>query len=393
MAERWLSEAVVARDAVRFALPPSMGHLGPGDVVRLTEDRAEARRWRIDRIERAGAITVDAIRVEPGVYRPARVIEGEASLRAFRPPIPVWPMFLDLPLLRGDEVPHAPYIAATATPWPGAAAAWISAQQTGGYALNTTIALPSIMGRTVTPLAAARPGVWDRGPALRIRVKGGSLESAGPEALLSGVNLMAIGDGSAEGWELLQFADARLVSVGLWDISTRLRGQAGTDAFMPDVWPAGSIVVLLDGAAQQVDIAPTARNQLRHWRIGPATRAPDDASYNHTAAAFRGAGLRPLSPCHIEARGRSVSWIRRTRIQGDGWDGPDVPLGEAQELYLVRLVQNGAVLAQAQVSAPAWVVPQDAWSSAMAGGAFSVEVAQLSDTFGPGPYARRIFNA
>ena len=393
MAERWLSETIVARDAVRFALPPSLGHLGPGDVVRLTEDRAEARRWRIDRVERAGAITVDAVRVEPGVYRAARVIEGETSSRAFVPPIPVWPVFLDLPLLRGDEVPHAPHLAVTATPWPGASAAWASAQQIGGYGLNTTIAQPSVMGQTVAPLMAARPGVWDRGPALRIRVKGGTLESATPEALMSGANLLAIGDGSAEGWELLQFAEARLISPGLWEIAMRLRGQAGTDAFMPAVWPVGSTVVLLDGAAQQVDLAPSARNQLRHWRIGPATRAPDDASYRSIAAAFRGAGLRPLSPCHIEVKGRAVSWIRRTRIQGDGWEGPDVPLGEAQELYLVRLVQSGNLLAQAQVSAPHWTIPQEIWSSAMAGGGFAIEVAQLSDTFGSGPYARRMINA
>ena len=210
---------------------------------------------------------------------------------------------------------------------------------------------------------------------------------------MAGANLMAIGDGTAEGWELLQFAEARLISPGLWELSMRLRGQAGTDALMPEIWPVGSTVVLLDGAAQQVDLAPSARNQLRYWRIGPATRAPDDASYRPVGAAFRGAGLRPLSPCHITLKGRAISWIRRTRIQGDGWDGPDVPLGEAQELYLIRLVQSGNVLAQAQVATPHWNVPQDVWSSAMAGGAFAVEVAQLSDTFGPGPYARRMINA
>lgn len=393
MAERWLSESLVARDAVRFALPPSLSHLGPGDVVRLAEPRAGARRWRIDRIERAGAITVDAVRVEPGVYRPARVVEGEAVARAFVPPIPVWPLFLDLPLLRGDEAPHAPHLAVTATPWPGAAAVWVSTEQVGGYGLNMTVAAPSVMGVTMGPLSAARPGVWDRGPALRVRVKGGNLEAASVEALMSGANLMAIGDGSAEGWELLQFAEARLVSAGVWEIAIRLRGQAGTDAFMPEVWPAGSTVVLLDGTAQQVDLPPSARNQLRHWRIGPAARSPDDASYRHIAAAFRGAGLRPLSPCHLEISGRVVTWIRRTRVQGDGWDGPDVPLGEAQERYSARLVRDGQVLAQAVVSEPRWAVPENAWTQAMAGGDFAVEVAQLSDTFGAGPFARRMIDA
>ncbi|MFO1165794.1 MAG: hypothetical protein U1E55_11630 [Paracoccus sp. (in: a-proteobacteria)] len=271
--------------------------------------------------------------------------------------------------MRGDEAPHAPHLAVTATPWPGATAVWVSAEQAGGYSLNATIPQPSVMGHTLAPLSAARPGVWDRGLGLRIRVKGGTLESATPEALMSGANLLAIGDGSSEGWELLQFADARLISAGVWEISTRLRGQAGTDALMPDVWPVGSIVVLLDGAAEQVDLAPTARNQLRHWRIGPASRSPDDASYRHIAAAFRGAGLRPLSPCHLELRGRVVSWIRRTRISGRWLGRSGCALGEAQaELHSVRLVQNGNALAQAQVAVPTWTsVPQEVWSSAMAG--------------------------
>jgi hypothetical protein len=245
---------------------------------------------------------------------------------------------------------------------------------------------------TLGPLGAARPGAWDRGPALRLQVKGGQLDTASETALLGGANLVAIGDGSAEGWELMQFRDARLISAGVWEISARLRGQAGTDALMPQVWPAGSIVVVLDGSARQVDLPPSARNQLRHWRIGPGTRAPDDASYRHIAAAFRGAGLRPLSPCHLRANGNEVTWIRRTRVQGDGWDGPDVPLGEAQERYSVRLVQNGNVLAQALVGEARWVVPLEKWNQARAAGAFAIEIAQLSDTFGAGPIARMMID-
>ncbi|MTH33902.1 host specificity protein [Paracoccus limosus] len=392
VAERWLSETLISRDTLRFALPPSLDHLGPGDVVRLVEAKGDAKRWRIDRVERGEAMTVDAVRVEPGVYRPARVIESQTMVRAFNPPIPVWPVFLDLPLLRGDEAPDAPYLAVTATPWPGSVAAWVSSQQVGGYARNTTLPTRSIMGVTLGPLAAARPGAWDRGPALRLQVKGGQLESASGTALLGGVNLVAIGDGSAENWELMQFRDARLISAGVWEISARLRGQAGTDALMPQVWPAGSIVVVLDGSARQVDLPPSARNQLRHWRIGPGTRAPDDASYRHIAAAFRGAGLRPLSPCHLRANGNEVTWIRRTRVQGDGWDGPDVPLGEAQERYSVRLVQNGNVLAQALVGEARWVVPLEKWNQARAAGAFAIEIAQLSDTFGAGPIARMMID-
>lgn len=87
-----------------------------------------------------------------------------------------------------------------------------------------------------------------------------------------------------------------------------------------------------------------------------------------------------------------MSWIRRTRIQGDGWDGPDVPLGEAQERYSVRLIQNGSLVAHAMTDQPRWVVPLEKWNQVKAAGAFAIEVAQLSDTFGAGPTARMVFN-
>ncbi|MBD9525577.1 glycoside hydrolase TIM-barrel-like domain-containing protein [Paracoccus sp. PAR01] len=392
MTDRWLSETLVARDTMRFALPPSKGHLGPGDVVLMEDRRGNTRRWRIDRLERAGALTVDAVRVEPAVYRPSVSVESDSRARAFVPPVPVLPVFLDLPLLRGDEKPHAPHLAVTATPWPGSVAVWVAPESTGGYARNIVVPTPSVIGVTLSPLAAARPGVWDRGAPLRVKVKGGTLEAATETALRSGANLLAIGDGSPEGWELLQFRDATLISAGTWEISTRLRGQAGTDAFMPNVWPSGSMVVLLDGAAEQVELAPSSRNQMRYWRVGPATRSPDDPSYRSVAGAFRGAGLRPLSPCHLAVSGTTISWIRRTRIDGDGWDGPDVPLGEAEERYSVRLVRDGAVLAQSLTDAARWTVPAATWAAARAGGNFVVEVAQLSDAFGPGPFARMPIN-
>lgn len=392
LAERWLSESLVARDTIRLALPPSMDHLGPGDVIRVHEERAQPKRWRIDRLERAGAVLIDAVRVEPDVYLPALVQDSSPLIRRYAPPMPVWPVIMDLPLLRGDEPAHTPYIAATATPWPGQVSVWLSSDPAGGYALNGQLRLPSAMGETQTSLRAARAGVWDRGPALVVKMKGGTLQSAGPESLLAGANLLAIGDGSPEGWELLQFADARLVGRDLWELSMRLRGQAGTDAFMRQVWPAGSVAVLLDGAALMADLPPSARGQARHWRIGPATRDPEDGSFTQIETRLRGAGLRPLSPCHVTLRGQQLGWTRRTRIGGDGWDGPEVPLGEERETYSVRISVGTAIIAQAVVSQPHWSIPSGVWNQLRQSEGFAVEIAQLSDEFGPGPFVKRKFN-
>lgn len=392
VADRWITEAEVARDTARFVLPPSRKALGPGDVILSQMAGQETRRWRIDRVERAGAITVDAIRVDPGLYSPRLSHHEQGGIRRYLPPLPVRPVFLDLPLLRGDEVPHAPYLAVAANPWPGTVAAYVSAEAEGGFDLNLLVERRALIGRTLTPLARAQPGVIDRGAPLRLRLPNDGLRSVTTRALLSGANALAIGDGSIDRWEVMQFAKAELVAPNVWEISQRLRGQAGSDALMPDSWPAGSLVVLLDGGARQVDLPPSARGQERFWRIGPASRSPDDASYRSRTTEAPGIGLRPYTPCHLRMNGREITWVRRSRIDSDGWDGPDIPLGEGSERYLLRLSSNGRLLVEAEVGQPSYSITQTIWLQ-MPPGPVTVQVAQLSQSFGRGPFARREFNA
>ena len=77
------------------------------------------------------------------------------------PPVPVFPLFLDLPLLKGDEVPHAPHVAVTARPWPGSAAVYSSGSD-DGYALNLLVPDPATLGVLEAPLLAGPVGLIDR---------------------------------------------------------------------------------------------------------------------------------------------------------------------------------------------------------------------------------------
>lgn len=384
--ERWLAEARVARDTARFGLPPSAARLGVGDVVALG-----GARWRIDRVEQGEAAEVEAVRIERSVYQASDSAEGRAVPAAFVPPVPVEPVFLDLPLMTGDEVPHAPHLAVAASPWPGQVGVWDAAGG-DGLALNTLIAAPSIVGVTETALAKAPPGLWDRGAPLRVRLSAGALSSSGDPALLNGANLLAIGDGSTDRWELLQFAEATLVAPLTWDLSRRLRGQAGSDAVMPDVWPAGSTVVVLDGAPRQVALATAARGLARTWRIGVAARGVDDAAVVERIEAFQGIGLRPYAPVHLSVRpvagGREATWIRRTRIDGDSWESPEVPLAEDREAYVVRVLDGGTVRREVEVAAPRWTYDDGLRLEDGLTGGFGLAVAQLSARFGAGPFRR-----
>lgn len=342
IAERWLAEARVARDTARFALPPSRLGLGAGDVVELPGEGG-AETYRIDRVEHAGALAMEAVRTEAETYTPSDTVQEAVRNRPFVTPVPVFPLFLDLPLLTGSEVPHAPHLAVTARPWPGSAAVF-SAASDEGYALNTVMPDPAVLGVLEQPLAAGPVGRIDRGGVLRVRLTAGELASVTLLEMLNGANAAAVGDGSSDLWEVIQFQAATLMGPRVWELTGLLRGQAGGDAVMPEVWPAGSYFVRLDGAVRQIGMDLAARRLARHYRIGPGLRPPEDPSYRHLVAAFDGIGLRPYAPVHlrerIEAGDRYYSWVRRTRIGGDSWEFEEVPLGEAFERYRVRVMQG-----------------------------------------------------
>ncbi|MEQ6247746.1 glycoside hydrolase TIM-barrel-like domain-containing protein [Sulfitobacter sp. HNIBRBA3233] len=395
VAERWLNEARIARETVRFALPPSQLGVRAGDVISVPADQREgASLYRVDSVEQAEFQHLEAVRIDPQLYDPAPLDDEGAPLRRFVAPLPVLPVFLDLPLLRGDEVPFAPYIAATASPWPGSVALY-SSQAGEDYAENTVLPARAIVGTTRTPLSATCPGLIDRGEGLEVRLISGRLESVSRAALLGGANLAAIGDGGKDNWEVFQFQTATLAGPGTYILSNRLRGQAGSDGLMPDIWPAGSQFVLLSGAVRQIALERNLRGVAQTYRIGPAHRPIDDGSYRELTLAFDGNGLRPYAPAHLRASQRqdgavALDWIRRTRLDGDPWEGPDVPLGEESEMYLVRIEKNGTLLREELTSQPQYLYSAAAQSADGASIPFTARVAQISATYGAGLFAQRI---
>lgn len=388
--ERWLSEARVSRDAVRFALPLSQQALGAGDRVRLPREAGDMT-VRIDRVEQTTHQLIDAVRVEPDVYQPADFPDDPTPSRRFVTSGPVLPLFLDLPLTTGDEVPHAPHLAVTADPWPGDVAVYDAAED-AGYVLNGLVGVASTVGVTLTSVARAPSGLVDHATQIEVGLTSGSLFSVSETGLLGGANLAAIGSGDPGGWEIIQFRTAELSGPGLWRLRHLLRGQFGTDALTPEVLAKGAYCVLLDGTPRQIALASALRGQARHFRVGPADKAYDHAAYQHSVQAFAGNGLRPYSPVHLSAEavagGLSVTWIRRARLDADGWDLPEIPLGEDREAYALKVLSGGAVVRSVELTASEWVYTTAMQSEDGATGAVGIEVAQVSDRFGAGPAAR-----
>jgi hypothetical protein len=83
-----------------------------------------------------------------------------------------------------------------------------------------------------------------------------------------------------------------------------------------------------------------------------------------------------------------ISWKRRTRIDGDTWQSPEVPLGEDSEAYQVRVIQASAIVAEYSVNQPQFLYTTAMRSLDGISGSFEIAVAQLSSSFGPGPFRK-----
>ena len=115
---------------------------------------------------------------------------------------------------------------------------------------------------------------------------------------------------------------------------------------------------------------------------------------SETFETWRGLSARPWSPAHLRVRSEGgdavVTWIRRTRLAGDGWDA-EVPLGEEREVYRVEILDGEAVVRAVETTVPTLIytaAQRAADFPAGPAGALAVRVAQGSALFGWGAASR-----
>lgn len=344
IADLWLQKSWEERERAELAVPPSLAALEPGDHVTLDLGHRVAR-YRLTRIVDAGAREVSAVASAPGLFAAM-----ETPSRSSRPGLPPdWgkplAVFMDLPLLSGDETPHAPRIAVAAEPWPGGVAVY--RQGSAGLALDRVVRASATLGRTASTLLPGPVSRWDEANELVVVLSSGVLTSADAFAVLGGANRAALETPDGE-WEVIQFRSAELTAPDSYRLSGLLRGQAGTETAMRAPLETGARFVLLDEAVEELGLAEAERGLERQWVYGPAPLPFDDATYERANRSFEGIGLRPLSPVHPRAKRMAnnairISWIRRTRIGGDSWAGLDVPLGEEMEAYEVEICDGDEV--------------------------------------------------
>jgi hypothetical protein len=205
------------------------------------------------------------------------------------------------------------------------------------------------MGRTVTDLYSGTPFRFDRANTLTVKLAYGTLSSVSEDELLErAVNVLAVWNGDGA-WEILQFATATLIGPNTWQLSTLLRGRRGTGHAMRDPVPAGTRVVLLDGALIQADVPLSDRGIPRTWTYGPAALPSSDPAFKTRLSRLEAVALKPFAPVHVRgtrnlAGDLYLTWIRQARTNATWADGTDVPLGEEREVYEIDILNGGSLV-------------------------------------------------
>ena len=106
----------------------------------------------------------------------------------------------------------------------------------------------------------------------------------------------------------------------------------------------GAIVVFLDAALERAVLSPAERGLPLVWRAGPAGLPPGGAGVSEVAFTQTGLYDRPWSPAHLRHRARAdggidLTWIPRSRLDGDRWEGPVRPADPPR--YRVRVLSAG----------------------------------------------------
>ena len=386
-----LEEAWAARETAQFILSPRFEAVEAGDVLRVGNGL-----WRVKSVASGVARKIEAAGHDPAVYEAPPANERLTATAA--PSIYGKPdaQIFDLAMVSSSGS-AAPWVAAQETPWPGTLALF---KKTGAssFNFNRVLSQQATMGSTQTIWPAGNPHRIDYTKSLDVQLRFGALTSVTMDQLLGGANSAAIGD-AATGFEIVQFLKAALIAPNTFRISGFLRGQAGSEAEMLPLRPIGQNFILLNGAVVQPEMSLNEAGLEATWRLGPAQFDYGNPAYLELTYAGQLKSLRPLRPAQIKiaagAGGFNISWIRRTRIDGDLWELAEVPLGEATEQYRLEIYAGSTLKRSLILSAPNYFYSSADFTTDFGGSpaAVKLRIVQMSATTGAGDILERTFNA
>ena len=242
-----------------------------------------------------------------------------------------------------------------------------------------------VIGDTVSALGEGTSYTWDNRSSVDVRLISGTLESRQEIDVLNGANLCIIGS------ELVQYRSAVLIAENTYRLSGLLRGRFGTEHHIKGHVPGERFVRIHADTVEKITVPGADWFKPYVYRFGSARYGILHESYQQTSVTIQANASAPLSPCHLEGtRTRdgdlTLTWVRRTRGDGDMKDYIDVPLNETAERYECCIVKDGSEIRTFAVHVPRAIYTAAEQAADFGGiqGNVRVRVYQISETRGRG---------
>lgn len=355
IADIMLYSAWKERVSFQLTLPPKYVRIEPTDVITVTVSGVahEMRVVKTD-MEANGVMKISAVAEDISSYD-FYTQPGETG-KTLTPPVLVpqtLVQFIDAPPLPSDTISNQGLlrigVAADGANWNGSA---VYRSDDGGENGGNTFALlagldgAATFGIIITNLPDGPFETWDMVNEVEVILTAGSLASVNELAVLNGANAALIGD------ELVQFQNAELIGESTYKLTRLLRGRQGTEWAIGS-HSAGDRFVLITPALYTTAIANNLIGRELFYKavsVGNSLGNTDEVTFTYT-----GRNLKPFAPVHVKGSrdgsgNLTISWIRRSRVDGEWRDGVGIPLGEESEAYEVDILDGSTVVRTIEVT-------------------------------------------
>ena len=339
---RWLE-----RFDISFTIPATYNNLEPADVVTLQtpEGNVSVRLTSINytsdgRLECKGKYNSSAVYV-PASVGSTPIVTGASTLPSVGPSSYV---MLDVPYMHTAQADPSFLVSMWgADGWPGGV---LMRTDDSGTTWNEVQAFTSpggTSGIAADTLGSVDSRVWDKGSRLSVTLQAGDVFDATELAVLNGSNHFAYG---AHGrWEIIAVQKCTLVSGSTYTFSDMLRGRFGTEWAMTTHVAGDRVVALTSSEVTTIGMSAATIGLARTYR--GVTYDQDISTASDYAFTYNGVNLECLSPVYFSGYNAvgstdwTLTWIRRSRTDGEWRDLVDVGLGETTEAYEVDIFADG----------------------------------------------------
>lgn len=346
VADVMLLDQTISLLTTRIALLGDYCRLEPTDVVLVTGKDGSVFRMRlVQKTDAYPLLQFDAVLDDASILSSQGITSTDFSPQTVvAASVDTVMRLLDIPILQDadDNAGHYVVVKGDGTPYPGSAV--FDSPDDVSYTQRATIRESAIFGTCTTALGDwTGVRVFDEINTVRVNVGDATLASSTRDAVLANqaVNAFVIGD------ELIQAVTATLVSPGVYDLTSLLRGSRGTELAMTG-HASGERCVLLREFGMRRIVLTNSQLGIERYYVGVTLGRPISSG---SAQRFtnNGISLKPFSPQGVrvdrDGSGNITFTVdRRSRfsVRTVGLLGISVPLAEEVEQYEIDVYAIGS---------------------------------------------------